>query len=271
MEPSLRGAILRPDLADTMHPEGLGFCVDSFDEDLIKSRKEFARITADLRQRFGAVTIPGLTEIQQEYILNSELWRWGQTGNRPVDKVPHVDFNASIGLFADADTPSTEPPRVLGVTTIWLGCVAYASTLLDMINHDGSLLPRETIYRLVRYFLDMAKLSSQHVVVRSKITKLVQEVQMIQNMMPSNNPHLAQSARFTTSFEEEFIDRMWTHLGIPSPQKTLLHVHRKGTLVAVSGDVFHFNAGGNLNSGTVRFTRLTNLKGSKENRQNHYS
>jgi hypothetical protein len=252
MEPSLRGAILRPDLADTMHPEGLGFCVDSFDEDLIEGRDRFARITADLRQRFGAVTIPGLTEIQQEYILNSKLWRWGHTGNRPVDRVPHVDFNASIGLFAHADTPSTESPRVLGVTTFERGCLAYASTLLGMINHDGSPLPQETTLRFVKCFIDLSQLSSQHAV-RSTVYELVQ---MVRNAMPSNDPHLAQSALFPTSFEEEFVDRMCAHFGIHSPQNTLLHVHRKGTLVAVSGDVFHFSAGGNLESGTVRITRL---------------
>lgn len=76
----------------------------------------------------------------------------------------------------------------------------------------------------------------------------------IRNIMPSGAGELVWC---TSDFEGRFVDRMWTELGIDgSKPNAMLHTHQKGTLVAVSGDVFHFSAGGDLESGTVRFGKV---------------
>lgn len=247
IEGEFKGRVMAPHLADEQHPEGLGFRVRRFNPDILQSNAIFSSAIDALRAKYKVVVIPGLDHEQADSTPTANMgWRWGHTGNRPIDKLPHVDELRSVGLYAQDDTT---PPRRLAVCTFKEGCAAYLKALEYSVGRNTNWHAGYPLEQLMLAFREVDHTS------RYFASNGVDRIRYIMPSGPDSDPF--KRAWLTEEFESNFVKKVHRELGIGGPKpKALVHTHKKGTLVAVSGDVFHFSAGGNLNSGTIRFTFL---------------
>lgn len=266
------GTVMAPELACEQFPDGLGFKVDRFNPGILFTNSLFSSAIDELRVKYGAVFIPDIQSYQEPHFLDGyPYWRWGLTGTGPVAKMPHVDKLRSIGLYAKRDTHPQVAPRVLGVTTFERGYEAYLRTFDALVAEGGGfLLPRARLDEirecLTEWILGDAGKGR---------TAASLGVDIIRNLMPSgiygqmNTPG---QVLCTKNMEARFASRLHQELGIAEEKpKVLLNIHRRGTLSAVSGDVFHFSAGGDLDSGTVAFTFLREFGRETNNMPSFFS
>lgn len=248
----IAGQVMEPRLNDDKHPKGLGFKVTEFSPDVLRSRLAFSSAIAELMTEYKLVTFQ-LSAEQLSLLLNRRLaWCWGNTGTRPIDKMPHVDFLQPIGLLCHAEATSSGSQRYLGVTTFDRGYAAYIRTLEALLEEGkGLLCSKEQIQPVIDRLNDW-EFSPEAYKDRENA---VVGVDRLRNQMPSGA--YGGSAFCTADFEARFVSRLHLELGVgtENPQ-ALVHAHTKGSFAAVSADAFHFSAGGDLMSDTVRLVVL---------------